>query len=100
MMFLWHGRATELARGQPCCNLGIAPDTLRDELGSPAILDPVSKINLPDSVPQLFIGVTGILKQRPHAVDHENQPVNAVVEIKYILDPGTGPIGRYRGESR
>lgn len=99
-MILWHRRAAELAGCQPRCNLGIAPDTLRDELGTPAILDPVSEIDLQDPLAQLFVRVSSILEQRPHAVDDENQPVDTVMEVKDVLDPCAGAIGRYRCESR
>lgn len=77
--------STELARWQSRSDLGITSNTLGCQLGAPSVLDPVSKIDLLDLLEQLLVRVSGVLEQRPHSVDDEYQPIDALVEVEKIL---------------
>jgi hypothetical protein len=89
MMVFWQRCAAELAGGQSGCNLGITSHALRRELGSSAVFGSISEIDLLDPFSQLFVRVAGILEKGPHPVNHEDQPIETIVEIEEILDTRT-----------
>jgi hypothetical protein len=91
--------STELARSQTWRDLGITRHTLCHQLGSFPVLGPVLEINLLDPFSELLIRVSGILEQRPHAIDDKDQAIDPVVKVEKVLHSRPGSIRRDGGKA-